>query len=479
MDILTLRRGAAGPTTPAPDLAQAPAPAQWARARAAAPGTTEHPRQVDRIAGVRLVDGRVVDLDIVGDTVVAVRAPGGAGDVGGCAASVTGAAAAPGPAIIDGRGFLALTAPAEPHAHLDKALSWGSTRPPGCDLGEAIEAWRAHAVTVDAEEIHARALIAARRLVANGTTAARSHVDLHSDGDPLRGVRALVRVRDELAEALDLQIAVMVREEDSGARVRAAIAAGADLIGGAPHLATDTAAETHRLVDLAEELGTGVDLHVDEFLDGDHAMLGPFTDRVAAWEPGRIRTAGHCCRIGALDAARQAGAAVALSGAGVGVVTLPITNLYLQGRAECTSTPRGLPPIRTLLDGGVTVAAGADNVRDPFNPVGRSDATETAMLLVVAAHLDMDTAWHLVTDGAREVMGLPPAGPEVGRRADLLLVRASGIDDVIADAPADRIVLRAGRVVSARAALVVDPFTPSSAAPTPATTTPATSEETP
>ena len=55
MDILTLRRGAAGPTAPAqaPDLAQAPAPAQWARARAAAPGTTEHPRQVDRIAMAR------------------------------------------------------------------------------------------------------------------------------------------------------------------------------------------------------------------------------------------------------------------------------------------------------------------------------------------------------------------------------------------------------------------------------------------
>ncbi|MBB1020984.1 hypothetical protein G6030_06770, partial [Dietzia sp. E1] len=78
MDILTLQRGAAAPTTPAPNLAQTPAPAQWAPARAAAPGTTEHPRQVDRIAGVRLVDGRVVDLDIVGDTVVAVRAPGGA-----------------------------------------------------------------------------------------------------------------------------------------------------------------------------------------------------------------------------------------------------------------------------------------------------------------------------------------------------------------------------------------------------------------
>jgi len=366
----------------------------------------------------------------------------------------------PAPAITAGRARLVLTAPAEPHAHLDKALSWGTTRPPGCDLRAAIDSWRAFARTAGRDEIHERALAAAQRFVANGTTAVRSHVDLHSEGDPLRGVRALARVRDELAGVLDLQITVMVREEDPDQRVRDAIAAGADLVGGAPHLAADTAAETHRLIDLAEELGTGIDLHVDEFLDGDHGMLTVFTDRVASWEPGRIRTAGHCCRIGAMGAADQAAAAAALSGADVGVVTLPVTNLYLQGRAECTSTPRGLPPVRALLDGGVTVAAGADNVRDPFNPVGRSDAIETAMLLVVAAHLDMETAWHLVTDGAREVMGLPPAGPVPGRRADLLLVRADGLDDVIADAPADRIVIRAGRAVSARAAVVVDPFTP-------------------
>lgn len=438
MDTLTRPRATTAPS----EAAQAPGDT------APAPGEIT-PRRVDRIAGVRLLDGRVVDVDIDGDSVLAV--------------SSAGDSEAPGPAVIDGRGFLALTAPAEPHAHLDKALSWGATRPPGCDLGAAIDAWRAFAVTVDQDEIHARALAAARRLVANGTTAVRSHVDLHSEGDPLRGVRALVRVRDELADVLDLQIAVMVRDEDPADRARDAIAAGADLIGGAPHIAPDSAAETHRLIDLAEELGVGVDLHVDEFLDGDHGMLMAFTDRVASWEEGRVRTAGHCCRIGAMDSIGQADAATALSGAGVGVVTLPVTNLYLQGRTECTSTPRGLPPVRALLDGGVTVAAGADNVRDPFNPVGRSDAIETAMLLVVAAHMDMDTAWHLVTDGAREVMGFPPAGPAPGRRADLLLVRASGLDDVIADAPADRIVLRAGRVVSARATLVVDPFATQSA----------------
>ncbi|MBB1028746.1 cytosine deaminase, partial [Dietzia sp. DQ11-38-2] len=279
MDTLTRQRGdvAAGRDA-------SPARPHDGRAR------TAGPRRVDRITGVGLPDGRVVDLDIEGGVVVAVTEVDGADDDEGAGGAGPEAHR---PAVIDGHGYLALTAPAEPHAHLDKALSWGATRPPGCDLGAAIDAWRAFSATVDEDEIHDRALEAARRLVASGTTAVRTHVDLHDDGDPLRGIRALVRVRDELADELDLQIVAMAGDDDPADCVRAAMEAGADLIGGAPHIAPDSVAETHRLIDLAEELGVGVDLHVDEFLDGDHAMLTPFTDRVASWEPGRIRTAGH------------------------------------------------------------------------------------------------------------------------------------------------------------------------------------------
>src|SRR4051794_41515560 len=83
--------------------------------------------------------------------------------------------------------------------------------------------------------------------------------------------------------------------------------------------------------------------------------------------------------------------------AGIGIISLPITNLYLQGWDSPVATPRGLTALRALLDAGVRVAAGADNVRDPFNPLGRCDPLETAMLLVTAAHLTPAEAIHLVT----------------------------------------------------------------------------------
>ena len=96
------------------------------------------------------------------------------------------------------------------------------------------------------------------------------------------------------------------------------------------------------------------------------------------------------------------------------MVTLPQTNLFLQGRSHPVATPRGLTALRPLLDAGVTVAAGGDNLQDPFNLVGRGDPLEAASLLVAAGHLLPEEALAAVSGSARAAMGL--AGRRRGAR---------------------------------------------------------------
>jgi len=72
-----------------------------------------------------------------------------------------------------------------------------------------------------------------------------------------------------------------------------------------------------------------------------------------------------------------------------------------------------------MLDAVVLVAAGADNVQDPFNPVGRSDPLETAALLVMAGHQTPDDAYRMVSNDVREGIGMPRLSIEVGSPADL------------------------------------------------------------
>src|SRR5690606_29576284 len=105
-------------------------------------------------------------------------------------------------------------------------------------------------------------------------------------------------------------------------------------------------------------------------------------------------TVGHIVSLAAQREQVQRDVSRRLAAAGITVVTLPQSNLYLQGRPGAGAAARGagagpargLTALDALAEAGVTVAAGADNIADPFNPMGRADPLETASLLVTAGH---------------------------------------------------------------------------------------------
>lgn len=395
---------------------------------------TTLPRQISLLQNVQLADGSRRDVEILGDTVVAVL-PVGEGSSESADAT------------LDLDGFVLLAAPAEPHAHLDKALSWDLINPPMGDLGLAIASWRDYSAVMTVESIADRARRQALAMLANGTTAIRCHVDILVGDEPMRGVQALLQVRDELRDLMDIELVALAGPDVPDDRIEMAIDLGIDLVGGAPHLATDPIADLTRLLAIAHRRGIGVDIHTDEALEGEPTII-EFARIVRDWPKDRSISAGHCVRLGTLEPSELAEVITEVLASDMGIISLPITNLYLQGWEHPVSTPRGLTALRALLTAGVRVAAGADNVRDPFNPVGRSDALETASLLVTAGHLTLDEAYSLVSDGARSVMALPAAGPVPGARAELLAVRATGLADVIANGSPDRFVIHAGRLVA-------------------------------
>lgn len=387
------------------------------------------------LRGARLPDGNVRDVLLDPDS--------------GLVARVTPPGLLPsGPDDLDLTGHLLLPAPAEPHAHLDKALTWDLAGSVPGDLPSAVAAWRAYAARVTEEDVFQRAQRTVDELRANGATAVRTHVDLLTGGgDPLRGLRALLRLREKLRGRVRLQIAVL-HVDAPEELLQQALDLGADLLGDCPHLSADPAASVARTLRIAAEHHVGVDLHADETLDptaGDLRLLARAV-RERGFAPGV--TASHCVSLGAVEPEEAARTAKEVAAAGIGLVTLPLTNLYLQGRGHPSSTPRGLTALRALLDAGVTVAAGGDNIRDPFNPVGRADPLETASLLVTAGHLTPEEALHAVTGGARAVLGLPEAGPYEGAVADLLAVRAHTVSETLGTSGPQRLVFAGGRLVS-------------------------------
>jgi cytosine deaminase len=353
--------------------------------------------------------------------------------------------------LLDLAGRVLLPAPAEAHAHLDKALLGSGTNPDGT-LPGALRAMSA--LPMGRDDILARARRAAAIALRHGFTAIRSHVDLGLDGSR-PGMRALAQLRQELRDVLDLQIVALVRDPVVGAdgavqrqRLRAALATGCDVVGGAPWRSAAPDRSVRELTAAAADAGLPIDLHLDETTDAATLTVASYLRRVEQLGLGGRATASHCVSLGQQDPDRARAVARALAAAGVALVVLPQTNLGLQGRSRATRVPRALAPIAVLEEAGVLVAAGGDNWRDPFNPVGRIDPMETASLLVCAGHLPIAQAYQLVSERARAVLGLPPASLRPGEAADLLAISAAGLDDAVAGGTEERMVFHRGRLVA-------------------------------
>lgn len=406
------------------------------------PAADRLPLTVTGLRNARLVDGSLVDIDIADGIVAAVRtADGGPATAG----------------ALDVDGMLLFTAGVEPHAHLDKALIADRVDASYTDLATGISEWQAYARHCDEHDFYSRAKAAALAYLANGVTAIRTHVEVFASSDPQVAVRALVRLRRDLAGLLELQLVVLARQHIADSQIAAAIRAGADLVGGSPHTAADPDAELERLLSIARAEGVGVDFHADERLDAGSLTVARLAAAVSANPLAGTATASHCVSLGLLEPPVLAEVAGSLAAAGVGVITLPHTNLFLQGRNWPVATPRGTAPVRALLAAGVTVAAGADNLQDTLTPIGSTDPLSNAALLTVTAAIGVEDALTAVTSAGRAVLGLPAAGPDAGSVADFLAVRAPNVSAALTAPPVDRTVIHAGRVVSRRTARLDQP----------------------
>ena len=389
-----------------------------------------------------------------GDAVAIIRdltASPSAGTVSFSAGRVVAAAEPGSPGVeVDAAGWMLLPPLADVHAHLDKAYTWDAVGRPEGSLADAVACWADFGASHGGEQIAANARRQLTAALGAGVTAMRSHVNYYPGDDPLRGVRALVALREEFRGLVDLQIVAMGGAAHPDSLLREAIALGVDLLGGAPHLSPDPEAEIRRTVRLAEEAGIGVDVHTDENLDPDSQGLVSLARLTAHWPQDRRRDAGHCVSLAVQTPERLREVLSVAAGAGVGIVTNPLTNLYLQGWDHRPPVPRALPPLREIVEAGVPLAAGGDNVQDPFNPLGNGDMVDVVVSLVLAGHLPPALAWDIASTAGRRMMGLPDARGRVGDVADGILVRAASIAEAIAERAPDRIVIRDGRVIARR-----------------------------
>jgi cytosine deaminase len=361
---------------------------------------------------------------------------------------------------LDAEGRLASPAFVEPHIHLDK-VGVRPLLPPNASgtLAEAIELMHRVKRVATAEQVAERAGQAIRQAVLAGTTTIRTHVDVDTVGGltPLKGV---LHARLEHADICDIQTVAFPQEgieRQPGTReaMRAAMQAGADVVGGMPHWESDRDAARRHIdfcLDLAVEHDADVDMHIDESDDPDSRTLELLIDATEARGWGSRVTASHCCAMAAWDDSYAAEIIGRAAEVDINVIVNPCTNLLLQGRMDSEPRRRGIPRVKELLAAGVRMGCGQDCVNDAFYPFGVPDQLQVALILAHAAQLstpeEIAVALQMVRSQAAQILRISNYGLHEGALADLMILDAERMEDALRFQAVRRWVLHGGEIVA-------------------------------
>ena len=357
---------------------------------------------------------------------------------------------------IDVKGRLIVPGLIDAHQHLDKTRTLRAVKNPEGTLLGAIAAFARYAAGMSAEDITARAERTMTACLERGTVAIRTHANVDPEAK-LRGVEALVALRERWRDRMRLQVVAFLTGggTKAGAPSREwleeAMRLGADVVGLNPNHGDRPLELLDLVFAVAERHGKPIDLHLDEHLDAAHTYFHAVAERTNAHGMAGKVVASHCSALSALEPREAARVIEGFARAGIGVVTLPAANLFLQGRDAAKLTPRGLTRVTELQRAGVPVAAASDNIQDPFVPCGSGDLLEIARWALLAGHLgsnDLGLAYEMISATPARLLGFEDYGTKVGARADLLITDAMDPADLVASGPLARTVLVNGRVVA-------------------------------
>ena len=197
----------------------------------------------------------------------------------------------------------------------------------------------------------------------HGIQHVRTHVDV---SDPaLKGLEALLEVKEEIKPWMDLQIVAFPQEglytKPNGEELLVkAIEMGADVVGGIPHYELtreDGVRSVLKALELANKYDKLVDIHCDEIDDDQSRYLEVLAGESLKLGMGDQVTASHTTAMASYSNAYTYKLFQTLKKAGIHFVALPKANLHLQGRFDNHPVRRGLTRVKEMVRGRALMSA--------------------------------------------------------------------------------------------------------------------------
>jgi cytosine deaminase len=256
-----------------------------------------------------------------------------------------------------------------------------------------------------------------------------SHIRAFADVDTkakLIGVNALLKIKEEFKDRIGIQVVAfpqdgIIREPGAEELLYKSMELGADVVGGIPWIEyTDDDSRKH--IDIAFEIAKKYNADIAMLTDdaGDPELRT--TEYLASsairngWV-GRV-TACHARATALYNEVYHRKLCALLKKGEVGIVSDPHTGpLHVR--------------VKDLLNAGVTVALGQDDVYDAYYTYGRCNMLEVAFLgshlLWMMTPQDRELLYDMITVNPAKIMRIPEYGLEAGRPANLVVLNAADL----------------------------------------------------
>ncbi|MFS2263533.1 cytosine deaminase [Vibrio vulnificus] len=362
--------------------------------------------------------------------------------------------------VLDAEGGMAVAPFCEPHIHLDTTQTAGE---PSWNISgtlfEGIERWAERKETLSIEDVKSRAKQTLKWQIANGVQHVRTHVDV---SDPtLIALKAMVEVREEMKEWVDIQIVAFPQEgilsyPNGKALLEESVQLGADVIGAIPHFefTREYGIESlHYVFELAQKYDRLIDVHCDEIDDEQSRFVETLAALAHKFNMGHKVTASHTTAMGSYNGAYASRLFRLLRMSGINFVANPLVNIHLQGRFDDYPKRRGVTRVKEMLNANINVCFGHDDVFDPWYPLGTANMLQVLHMGLhvcqVMGYDQINNSLELIsTNSARTLNIQDKHGIEAGKPGSLLILPAeNGFDAVRRQVPV-RYSVRHGKVIA-------------------------------
>ena len=338
--------------------------------------------------------------------------------------------------VLDLKDRLVLPPFVESHVHLDTCLTAGDpVWNMSGTLFEGIECWSKRKEKLSPEDIRERVNKVVRMYAANGVQFIRTHVDIT---DPtLMAMKTMIELREELKDFMEIQIVAFPQEGilsyPNGKQLMIeAVKMGADAVGAIPHFEFTREYSVESLdfaLKLAADENRLVDVHCDEI--DDEASRGLETVAARALELGLYDkvTASHTTAMHSYNNAYVLRLMRLLKMSRINFVANPLVNTHLQGRIDTYPKRRGITRVKELLDEGINVSFGHDDIFDPWYPMGNGSLRDVVFLGLHVSQMMgfeqiMDSYKLISHNGARTLHVSDRYGIEPGKPASFIVLDA-------------------------------------------------------